>query len=50
MKVSKEELIIALKDLASWNKEKVPSSACGSACGASDTVEKTSSACGASDK
>lgn len=43
--------IMALKDLAAWNtkkSEKTASSACGSACGASDE-KKAYTACGAGD-
>lgn len=46
---------MALKDLAAWNSKKsvkTPSSACGSACGASDEKKAYAacgSACGAGD-
>ena len=47
---SKEELIMALKNLFGWSSKdeaKAPS-ACGSACGAGDSAGKPS-ACGAAD-
>ena len=48
---SKEELIMALKNLFGWSRktEAKASSACGSACGAGDTPAEPSSACGAAD-
>ena len=48
---SKEELIMALKNLFGWSRKteaKAPS-ACGSACGAGDKPAEPSSACGAAD-
>ena len=53
---SKEELIMALKNLFGWSRrtEAKASSACGSACGAGDKPEEKpaacGSACGAGDK
>jgi ACGX-repeat protein len=43
---------MALSNLAEWTKktEKTYSSACGTACGASDKREDKGTACGASDK
>lgn len=42
---------MALKDISGWNKkEEAPASACGTACGASDTPAEAPAACGASDK
>lgn len=48
---SKEELIMALKNLFGWSRktEAKASSACGSACGAGDKPAEPSSACGAAD-
>ena len=48
---SKEELIMALKNLFGWSRrtEAKASSACGSACGAGDKPAEPSSACGAGD-
>ena len=48
---SKEELIMALKNLFGWSRktEAKASSACGSACGAGDKPAEPSSACGATD-
>ena len=40
---------MALKNLASWNAG-MPSSACGSACGASEKPAQAPAACGAADK
>lgn len=48
---SKEELIMALKNLFGWSRrtEAKASSACGSACGAGDKPAEPSPACGAAD-
>lgn len=40
---------MALSNLTGWN-EKTATSACGTACGASDKPEEKPAACGASDK
>lgn len=49
---SKEELIMALKNLFGWSRktEAKASSACGSACGAGDKPTACGSACGTGDK
>ena len=45
----KEDIAMALSNLAGWTEEKV-ASACGSACGASEKPEEKPASCGASEK
>ena len=45
----KEDITMALSNLAGWNEEKA-ASACGAACGAADKPAEAPAACGAADK
>ena len=45
----KEDMTMALSDLASWAQDKA-TSACGTACGAAGKPEEKPAACGAADK
>jgi len=46
----KEEITMALSNIAGWAEENKTAAACGTACGASDKPTETPAACGAADK
>ena len=46
----KEEITMALSNIAGWAEENKTAAACGTACGASDKPAETPATCGAADK